>query len=211
MAMPLSLLWKVQISTHQKVGLAGIFSVGFIIVIFAIIRAVQVTATARTDTVLFAFWGILESTVGMCCFLAFLISTELILTAPTAVIVGCLPPFKSLFTKSQRRTGYYENGYGTNLAASRLRNGSMPLQSHATTRSGKENMWKNDPRSESSETIVERKVTLYPMQRIMVKNEVVRRSPARLICFSVGKDGSLGDLRGRLLMELLEYCYQKSR
>jgi hypothetical protein len=57
----------VQISPRQKLGLAGVFCVGFIIVIFAIIRAVQVTATARTDTILLAFWGILESTVGTCC------------------------------------------------------------------------------------------------------------------------------------------------
>jgi hypothetical protein len=50
----------------------------------------------------------------------------------------------------------------------------VPLQSHATTRSGMDNKWKNDPRSESSETIVERKYTLHPLRQIMVKNEVVR-------------------------------------
>ena len=78
MAMPLKLLYNVQISLRQKLALSGVFSLGMVIVIFSIIRAVQVTTTARSDTFLLAFWGVLESTV--------------------AVIVGCLPPFKSLFT-----------------------------------------------------------------------------------------------------------------
>lgn len=63
MAMPLTLIWKVKITTKEKMGLAGIFSIGFIIIIFAIVRAVQVVHTTRSDPVLLSLWGVLESSV----------------------------------------------------------------------------------------------------------------------------------------------------
>ena len=49
-AMPLKLLYRVQISFRQKMALSGVFSMGTVIVIFSIIRAIQVTTTARNDT-----------------------------------------------------------------------------------------------------------------------------------------------------------------
>ena len=130
MAMPLKLLYQVQISTKQKIALSGVFSMGMVIVVFSIIRAVQVTTTARDDTFLLAFWGVLETTA--------------------AVIVGCLPPFKSLFTNvgSTKGTGdgYYgeTGGLGGYGVGSRMRGGgSVPLQSHASIRGGKER-WGDD-------------------------------------------------------------------
>ena len=63
MAMPLRLLWKVRISSSEKMGLAGVFSIGVIIIICAIVRAVQIAFTATSDSVLLALWGTIESTV----------------------------------------------------------------------------------------------------------------------------------------------------
>ncbi|KFY83822.1 hypothetical protein V500_09860 [Pseudogymnoascus sp. VKM F-4518 (FW-2643)] len=63
MAMPLRLLWKVRISGSEKMGLAGVFGIGVLIIIFAIARAVQIAFTTTSDSVLLALWGIIESTV----------------------------------------------------------------------------------------------------------------------------------------------------
>lgn len=163
MAMPLKLLYRVQISTKQKLALSGVFSMGMVIVIFSIIRAVQVTTTARNDTFLLAFWGVLEATV--------------------AVIVGCLPPFKSLFTNvgSTKGTGdgYYgeTGGLGGYGAGSRMRGGgSVPLQSHASIRGGKER-WGDDDEfamNDSKESLTKTKeVDDWALGRIMVKKDVV--------------------------------------
>lgn len=162
MAMPLKLLYNVQISLRQKLALSGVFSMGMVIVIFSIIRAVQVTTTARNDTFLLAFWGVLESTV--------------------AVIVGCLPPFKSLFTNVGSTKGksgdYYgeTGGLGQYGAGSRMRGGgSVPLQSHASIRGGKER-WNDDEEyimNSSKESLTKpQEVDDWALGRIMVKKDV---------------------------------------
>lgn len=172
MAMPLMLLWKVQINTRQKLGLAGVFSLGTVIIIFSIIRAVQVTTTARNDTFLLAFWGVLEITV--------------------AVIVGCLPPFKALLSRggSSRGTGtggYYNetNGLGYNgYGVGSRKNGTIPLQSHATIRGGKDQWQDADykDRGSSRESLTgESKADagMWAMQRIHVKKDVTITSGER--------------------------------
>ncbi|KFY17143.1 hypothetical protein V492_00876 [Pseudogymnoascus sp. VKM F-4246] len=114
MAMPLQLLWRVRISSSEKMGLAGVFSIGVLIIVFAIARAVQIAFTTTSDSVLLALWGIIESTVS--------------------VIVGCLPPFKSLFTR-RPQTSYntsYEDRYNKSALTNELRNGSIPLQSRTS-------------------------------------------------------------------------------
>ena len=47
MAMPLKLLYNVQISLRQKLALSGVFSLGMVIVIFSIIRAEIGRASCR--------------------------------------------------------------------------------------------------------------------------------------------------------------------
>ncbi|KAG0645363.1 hypothetical protein D0Z07_9041, partial [Hyphodiscus hymeniophilus] len=160
MAMPLNLLWKVKISRKEKMGLAAVFSICFIIIIFAIIRAVQITFTARNDAVLLALWGILESSI--CRYPRQYpkpIQFVLIAILP-AVVVGCLPPFKSLFAHLRAPTNVYSSGgvYGSKTKAtdSRVRQNSMPLQLFSSTTKIKSSrlQW-DDPRSESREGIVE--------------------------------------------------------
>ena len=63
MALPLKLLYTVKITKQQKLGLAGVFGIATIIIVVAIIRAVEITTRARTDAVLLTFWSIIESTV----------------------------------------------------------------------------------------------------------------------------------------------------
>lgn len=146
MAMPLSLLYRIQISNKQKIGLATVFSLALIIIITAIIRAVEITKKARTDPALLALWSIIESTVGT--FYPFppipLSPSPLPKTPhshippppspPLAIIVGCLPPFKTLFSSRFSTSNRYlntsknnHNSQNHNTSSSRGRNTSIPL------------------------------------------------------------------------------------
>lgn len=63
MALPFRLLYTVQITRKQKLGLVGVFGIATIIIVVALIRAVEVTTKARTDGVLLTVWSVIESTV----------------------------------------------------------------------------------------------------------------------------------------------------
>lgn len=63
MSLPLKLLYKLQITTKQKMGLASVFLMAMIIMIVAIIRASQIGGKLRTDAVLLTVWSLIESTI----------------------------------------------------------------------------------------------------------------------------------------------------
>ena len=111
-ALPLNLLYTVRLAPKQKLGLAAVFSIGILIILVAIARAVRISRKAFSDGVLLALWGIIESTVceyrhlfafnrnrlsTPCCVIVYLILMLDTSFSASAVIVGCLPPFKSLF------------------------------------------------------------------------------------------------------------------
>jgi hypothetical protein len=93
MILPLNLLRKLQVSARQKCGLAIIFSLGTIIIAFAITRLVQVTkATSNPDPrtladgpVILSMWSHIESSVS--------------------VIVATLPAFRWALDSKSGRTG----------------------------------------------------------------------------------------------------------
>jgi hypothetical protein len=65
MALLLRLLYGLNISKRQRCGLAGIFAIGFIIIVFAIIRvAVTSAPLVKVDTILLALWSTVEASVG---------------------------------------------------------------------------------------------------------------------------------------------------
>ena len=66
MALPLRLLWNLQINRQQKTALAAIFSLGFIIIIFAIVRVIETSASIHhVDPVWLALWSMIEAGIGM--------------------------------------------------------------------------------------------------------------------------------------------------
>ena len=65
-ALPLNLLYTVRLAPKQKLGIAAVFSLGTIIILVAIARAIQISRKAFADGVLLALWGIIESTVCEC-------------------------------------------------------------------------------------------------------------------------------------------------
>jgi hypothetical protein len=93
MILPLNLLRKLQVSPHQKFGLTIIFSLGTVIIAFAIARLVQVTkatnnpdpSTLANGPVLLSMWSHIESSVS--------------------VIVATLPAFRWTLNSKLGRTG----------------------------------------------------------------------------------------------------------
>lgn len=83
-ALPVRLIWavKMKLSTSQRVALSGIFTVSFIIVAVAIVRGVELASNFKSTPARFIIWSVVESAI--------------------AVIVGCLPTYKALFSS---RTG----------------------------------------------------------------------------------------------------------
>ncbi|KAE8379182.1 hypothetical protein BDV26DRAFT_280461 [Aspergillus bertholletiae] len=92
MGLPLRILWKAKITRPQKVGLGVVFCVGFIIISISIVRAVQITGKVYSDQVSLAVWSTTESSI--CTFIIL------------AVIVGCLPPFKSFISRNTSTKQY---------------------------------------------------------------------------------------------------------
>lgn len=65
MALPLRLLWKLQIERKQKIALAGMFSLAIITVVFAIVRIIEINPTLKhVDPVWLALWTMIEASVG---------------------------------------------------------------------------------------------------------------------------------------------------
>ncbi|KAL2812934.1 hypothetical protein BJX63DRAFT_432225 [Aspergillus granulosus] len=80
MGFSLKMVWSTRITFHQKIGLGVVFSLGAIIIAFAIVRAINITGRAYSDQAGLAVWSIAESSIS--------------------VIVGCLPPFKTFLSRN---------------------------------------------------------------------------------------------------------------
>jgi hypothetical protein len=64
MAMPIKLIYNLQISLKQKAGLVGVFSLCFVMIIFAIIRAKQILVSQYfVNLVLLQIWSTLASSI----------------------------------------------------------------------------------------------------------------------------------------------------
>jgi hypothetical protein len=103
MSIPLALLRTLQLDRKKKIGLAVVFSLGCIIIAFAIIRMTQVIHHKIVDLVGLAIWSSVESAVS--------------------VIVGCLPPLKGFFAKGIR-------SYTTKRSANRYGHGPSDAGAH---------------------------------------------------------------------------------
>ena len=65
MALPLRLVWGLRIDRKRKTGLAGIFLLGFVDIIFAIVRVIETSASVHhVDVVWLGLWSMIEASVG---------------------------------------------------------------------------------------------------------------------------------------------------
>ncbi|PSN70546.1 hypothetical protein BS50DRAFT_619355 [Corynespora cassiicola Philippines] len=138
MILPLKLLWNLQISLRQKIGLAVIFSLGTILIVFAFVRLVQVSRanalTAKDPTtfengpLLLNTWSHIECSVS--------------------VIVASLPAFRSLLRGKIGRTQptsygkseYSSEQHGSSWAGKKVK---LMTKSHGTTM-GLDSLGEND-------------------------------------------------------------------
>ena len=65
MIIPLRLLWDLRVNRRQKIALTVIFSLVFIIIIFAIVRVIQISpASEHVDPIWLALWSMTEGSIG---------------------------------------------------------------------------------------------------------------------------------------------------
>lgn len=89
-ALPLYLAMRVQLPWTQKLALAAVFSLGVVIMLFAIIRIVVTNQhNTHPETSWLNLWSQIEASV--------------------AVIISCFAPFKSLFTQRKLKSYEYQN------------------------------------------------------------------------------------------------------
>ncbi|KAJ5780820.1 hypothetical protein N7457_005980 [Penicillium paradoxum] len=114
MFLPLSLIWGTRINSRQKIGLAIVFSFGFMIIATAIVRAVEITGKAYSDQAALAVWSIVESSI---CKWPPTLDPLKYTNDSKAIIVGCLPPFRSIIS-SGKSISQYRYGLSSGAPAS---------------------------------------------------------------------------------------------
>jgi hypothetical protein len=192
MAMPIKLIYNLQVSLKQKAGLVCVFSLCFFMIVFAIIRAKQILVDQYfVNLVLLEVWSTLTSSI---CEYPLSIhyvnqnvkeSPQLIITSRPAVIVGCLPAFKSLIANRAATRNASNNVYSSGRSRakvnnSRIRKTSIPLESFSNDKKyanawhpkGSENKYPSD--ADSQEEMVKRD----DAHVITVKNDVVSANSA---------------------------------
>ena len=93
MAFPLYVLKGLQMQISQKLGLATVFCLAILIVIFDILRTIFSAKSARGGAVgaSTALWDILEITI--------------------AVMVSCLPTYRTIFTQRKQKNTKKDQRY----------------------------------------------------------------------------------------------------
>jgi hypothetical protein len=185
MAMPIKLIYNLQVSLKQKAGLVCVFSLCFFMIVFAIIRAKQVLVDQYfVNLVLLEVWSTLAASIceysPSIHYIYYKIakkSPQLIITSPRpAVIVGCLPAFKSLIasrtaTRNASNNIYSSGRNQTKVNNSRIRKTSIPLESFSNDNKYA-NRYPSD--ADSQEEMVKRE----DAHAITVKNDVVSANSA---------------------------------
>lgn len=98
MALPMRILWNLRVTGRQKLGLATVFSLAVIVIIFAIVRAVE-TIKTLTPSALASLEG--ADPISLTLFSA--------IESTIAVIVSCLPTFRVLILGSTSESNRYRS------------------------------------------------------------------------------------------------------
>jgi hypothetical protein len=96
MALPIKLVWNLQMARGQKVAVIALFASGFVCIAFATIRVIQIGMKAGNNTspspTWLAMWTIIESAIAIC--------------------IGCCPAFAVLYrTTRHTQASYNTSGY----------------------------------------------------------------------------------------------------
>lgn len=72
MALPIRLIWHLRMQLKQKLSIGGLFCFGWICIIIATIRVVQLGSASNESSSgtpapsWLAMWGIIEASIGLC-------------------------------------------------------------------------------------------------------------------------------------------------
>ncbi|KAH6639598.1 hypothetical protein C7974DRAFT_449703 [Boeremia exigua] len=99
MALPIRLIWNLQMPRSKKNAIMTLFGTGFICIVFACLRVAQVAINAAKpeaagqplDPTWLAIWGMVECSI--------------------AVIIGCCPAFAVLVNAFRTKASYDSHGY----------------------------------------------------------------------------------------------------
>ncbi|SPQ24849.1 c38b474c-1d7b-47f4-8fe7-35bd6da4a404 [Thermothielavioides terrestris] len=112
MAMPLRLIYNIKVSFKQKAGLVCVFSLGFVMIVFSIIRANQSLAQQGfVNLTLLMVWSTLAASIS--------------------VFVGTLPALKVLITTNARSSAN-RSGHAGGSSAATTRITSATMQKNPT-------------------------------------------------------------------------------
>lgn len=96
MALPIQLVWNLQLPRGQKIAVVALFSSGFICIIFATLRVTQIAVKARQDDASpeptwLSLWSIIETSVAVC--------------------IGCMPAFAVAYRRHVAQSQHTDQGY----------------------------------------------------------------------------------------------------
>ncbi|ORY16878.1 hypothetical protein BCR34DRAFT_635246 [Clohesyomyces aquaticus] len=97
MFLPVRLIWNLQMPRAQKLSVMALFCTGFVCILFAVIRVVQIGTKAGNSTTpsssWLALWAVVECAI--------------------AVIIGCCPAFAALYrtARNTKKASYNAQGY----------------------------------------------------------------------------------------------------
>ncbi|KAL9010509.1 MAG: hypothetical protein Q9173_004570 [Seirophora scorigena] len=124
-AIPISMLWKVQMPLRKKLALVGLFSLTMVTTVFAIIRTTSTTVRTTSEANMTDHhdhsWIQMWSSIEQC----------------VAIIIACLGSYRSLFTghrkrlgePQQRPSGYSRNRFLRGLQRTKPGRATMELNS----------------------------------------------------------------------------------
>jgi hypothetical protein len=182
MAMPIRLIYNIKISVKQKVGLVFVFSLALVMIVLAVIRARQILAENYfVNLILLMVWSTLESSI---CKAPLSLLSRCLVLIPAAVVVGCLPAFKTLIS-SRAATQRSKNGSSTGRSAykpsaTRQRSGSVPMGSFTHEPKSFNGRYHTSVASDSQEAIVKCS-NEQERGHIVVKNDVVSGDSVSLL------------------------------
>lgn len=113
MAIPILLVWNVQMRWKKKIALLGLFSLSILTIIIALILIVSATrwGSARHDRSFTTLFSTMEPPVGkhlglLCSLIAALNPANQHLRNQSGLIISCLSAFPHLFSRSRSKQGY---------------------------------------------------------------------------------------------------------
>lgn len=133
MALPIRLVWNLQMARGQKVAVVALFASGFVCIAFATLRVIQIGMrtgnSASPSPTWLALWTIIENAI--------------------AVVIGCCPAFAILYRTSRTpHVSYDTHGYvrhGQSRSGASGRRGDAINMTTGTSGTARSKASRNDP------------------------------------------------------------------